>query len=224
MAFSAVTSVHAFNNHIGAIRGSFDLLGKFGLISQTEQAKLLTDVVTRRLDDVSELLKQLDKPAGVKPNAPVNVNACIERAINKLVKEDRPNWLNTMLDDNLPNIITTQEFLTEAIRILIKNSFEALEAQTQKKQNPEMWIRSRLSANGNFIEIEIQDNGIGIKQENLERLFEFKQTTKNEKGGMGFGLFWTRNYIEGLSGKIIINTEWEKGTVFTVSIPSKEIS
>jgi signal transduction histidine kinase len=226
MAFSAVTSVHAFNNHIGAIRGSFDLLGKFGHINQTEQAKSLADIVTRRLDDVSQLLKQLDKPAEIKSNIPVNVNACIERAIEKLVKKDGPSWLNLSwlnksLSENLPNVLTSQEMLTEAFRILIKNSFEALsEGQPQKKQDPEIWVRSRLNPDRKLVDIEVQDNGTGIKPENLEHLFELKQTTKKEMGGLGFGLFWTRNYVEGLNGKITVKTEWQKGTTFIVSIPS----
>lgn len=225
MAFSAVTAVHAFRNHIGVIQGNFQLLERLGQVGnanaiQNEQAKLLAEAITRRLKDVAGIIDQLHKPAEIKPNVPVNVNACIERAVDKLFGEDKPNWLELALASDLPSIFTTQEMLTEAIRILIKNAYEAIsEAQLTEEKKPILHIGSSLSPDKEFVVIDVQDNGTGIKEEKLVKLFEIKQTTKKEKGGLGFGLFWTRNYIDGLGGKIDIETEWNRGTTFFIRIP-----
>ena len=104
--------------------------------------------------------------------------------------------------------------LTEAFRVLIRNAVEAIE---RKDGHGDVWVESRVSKDG-VIEISIRDNGIGIKAENLSRIFEMGWSTKKGRG-MGFGLFWTRDYIEGLGGCISVKSVWQEGTTFHISIP-----
>ncbi len=72
----------------------------------------------------------------------------------------------------------------------------------------------------NNVNITVKDNGIGIEQENIERIFEPKFTTKNS--GMGLGLGIIKNIIENYKGTITFETEFGKGTTFTVSLPKIE--
>ncbi len=65
--------------------------------------------------------------------------------------------------------------------------------------------------------ITIDDHGTGIPLENLDRIFEMNYTTK--KSGLGFGLFWTKDYIEGLGGSINVESYLGKGTKFTIYLP-----
>jgi sensor histidine kinase regulating citrate/malate metabolism len=67
------------------------------------------------------------------------------------------------------------------------------------------------------IHVWIQDNGTGIRPESVGKIFDIGWTTK--KGGMGFGLFWTKDYIEGLGGRINVETVWQEGTVFHICLP-----
>ena len=61
-----------------------------------------------------------------------------------------------------------------------------------------------------------------IEPENLEKIFEMRWTTKTESG-LGFGLFWARDYIEGLGGHIDVQSEWLKGSTFRVLLPVQEV-
>jgi sensor histidine kinase regulating citrate/malate metabolism len=68
------------------------------------------------------------------------------------------------------------------------------------------------------MEIIIRDNGVGIKRENLGKIFELGWSSKKGEG-MGFGLFWTRDYIEGLGGSIEVESTYKSGTTFSLMLP-----
>lgn len=76
-----------------------------------------------------------------------------------------------------------------------------------------------------FIEFTIKDTGIGISKENQKTIFDrFKRVESDltiEKGGLGLGLAITKAYVEMMGGRISINSNQNKGTVFTFRIPLK---
>ena len=73
------------------------------------------------------------------------------------------------------------------------------------------------------IEVDIQDSGIGLRSEELDKIFgAFHQadfTLTREYGGAGLGLAIVKNLIALLKGSIRVQSEYGKGSVFTVSIP-----
>jgi signal transduction histidine kinase len=52
----------------------------------------------------------------------------------------------------------------------------------------------------------------------MSRIFEMRWTTKST--GLGFGLFWAKDYIEGLGGRVEIESVWQEGTTARVFIPT----
>ncbi len=67
--------------------------------------------------------------------------------------------------------------------------------------------------------LTIQDNGTGIAPENLEKIFEYGYSTSEV--GMGFGLYWAKDFVEGIGGSIHIDSVLQKGTTFTIKLPIK---
>ena len=67
------------------------------------------------------------------------------------------------------------------------------------------------------VKINISDNGVGISEENLDKVFEPKFTTKSS--GMGLGLAMVKNIVETYKGTITFVTQENTGTTFTVSFP-----
>ena len=66
------------------------------------------------------------------------------------------------------------------------------------------------------------DNGNGISEENLSKIFTPFFTTRKDKGGTGIGLSIVQNLIEGtLKGKISCESVRGKGTMFKISFPAK---
>ncbi|MBK5275777.1 MAG: PAS domain S-box protein [Desulfuromonadales bacterium] len=68
-----------------------------------------------------------------------------------------------------------------------------------------------------FIEISVTDTGYGIAPENMKKLFQPLFTTKVK--GIGLGLVVCKNLVETTGGRIEVESEWGKGTTFTVLLP-----
>ena len=73
-------------------------------------------------------------------------------------------------------------------------------------------------AAGRVVEVAIIDHGVGIRREDLGRIFSPFFTTKS--GGTGLGLFVTRQILETQRGEIIVESEPGRGSVFTVRLPA----
>ena len=105
---------------------------------------------------------------------------------------------------------------TQLIRVvtnLVKNATHALTEIENKK------IEVSVSELENDIEISIADNGKGISEEDKDKIFEPKFTTKSS--GMGLGLPMVKNIVEAYGGTITFVSEIDKGTVFKIILPKK---
>ncbi|MFX1453457.1 MAG: sensor histidine kinase, partial [Promethearchaeota archaeon] len=85
------------------------------------------------------------------------------------------------------------------------------------KSKPE--IKIILSRIVNEVEIKIIDNGIGIEESNLPKVFDPFYTTKKVGEGTGLGLPTCRGIIEKHGGKISIKSKFEKGTEVVITLP-----
>lgn len=104
---------------------------------------------------------------------------------------------------------------TQLIRVitnLVKNAIQAIPSEQENKE-----VLVNVSRTEENVIITVQDNGIGISEANKARIFEPKFTTKSS--GMGLGLAIIKNIIENYNGTITFESEAEKGTIFTVSLP-----
>jgi len=217
MAFSASASVHAFRGHIGVVRGNLQILKNLDASDRDPEQrralmeKLIPPVITR-LNDIADLLEKLQSPWTLTIREPVDINGCLRHALGKVIPIPE-NWLHLSFVDNLSSVYASQEILVEIFRNVIKNSVEAL---AEKGGQRHLWIESCMR-DSSTIEINIRDNGIGVKPENIGKVFEIKWTTK--PGALGMGLFWARDYIEGLGGSVKLESIWKEGTTCSIRIP-----
>jgi len=106
---------------------------------------------------------------------------------------------------------------TQLIRVvtnLVKNSTQAF-PENQENKN----ILVNVSEQNQQVVITIADNGTGISEENKDKIFEPKFTTKSS--GMGLGLAMVKNIVETYKGSITFTTKKDKGTTFKVVFPTK---
>ena len=106
--------------------------------------------------------------------------------------------------------------LTQVFVNLIGNAIKYAD-----KEKPLIEVSVRVS--GRYLEIEIRDNGKGIKAENIphlfEKFFQAKEQTRKKTKGTGLGLAITKKILDLHEGSIEVKSTWEKETIFTIALP-----
>jgi len=175
----------------------------------------------QKLKDYSEtLIQQIDTMSSVasafsnfasmpaQQNETLNVVEVVELALD-IFNEDY------IVFESMEEEIISKMDRTQLIRIitnLVKNAIQSIPLEQKIKS-----ILVTVQRDDNNVLILVKDNGIGIEEHNIDRIFEPKFTTKNS--GMGLGLGIIKNIIENYKGTITFETKYGKGTTFTVSLP-----
>ncbi|MEN3046155.1 MAG: HAMP domain-containing sensor histidine kinase [Candidatus Hydrothermales bacterium] len=134
----------------------------------------------------------------------------IKEFIEKIIKKMEPELRENRIEVNLKGI--DKELLFDPIQMekVFLNLFKnAIEAQPEGGK-----IDIEIYEKDSTVFIKIKDYGIGIKKENLERIFEPYFTTK--KKGTGLGLFTVKKIIESHGFEIFVSSEEGKGTEFII--------
>ncbi|GAA0103721.1 HAMP domain-containing sensor histidine kinase [Paraclostridium sordellii] len=115
------------------------------------------------------------------------------------------------------SIYTDKEKLKQILIILIDNAI--------KYTKEDDYIIIRLSEEGSNIKIEVEDSGIGIKEEELplifNRFYRASSHRESNKEGSGIGLSIAKILIGNLNGKIAVSSKYKTGSIFSIYIPKK---
>jgi nitrogen fixation/metabolism regulation signal transduction histidine kinase len=177
--------------------------------------------VKQKMNDYSEtLIQQIDTMSAVasafsnfasmpaQQNETLNVVAVVELAMD-IFNEDY-----IVFQSDSPEIISKID-RTQLIRIITNLAKNAIQSIPEQQEHKSVVVRIKKETNN--VLITVSDNGIGIQPKDIDRIFEPKFTTKSS--GMGLGLGIIKNIIENYKGTITFDTEFGKGTTFTVSLP-----
>ena len=154
------------------------------------------------------------------PN-PENVDVCdLMKSILHLLKFDIERIgidlkMNIARDDL--NIFVDKEQIEQVLINLVKNAIQALEADDENADK-KITIRAHID-NDNKVEIGIKDNGTGIEEEALSKIFIPFFTTK--KSGSGIGLSLSKQIMRKHNAVILVHSELNKGTEFILRFNRK---
>ncbi|MCX9012708.1 MAG: PAS domain S-box protein [Candidatus Methanoperedens sp.] len=198
------------------------LAGYFGVVTE-QQMKSLEMILrnTTRLDRlIGDVLDISKLEAGVMRfiMARANLNEVVENAVETMRPQAQDKKITiTLRGDKIPEIVFDRDKITQVIVNLINNAIKFTDSGGR--------INIGLSGNTDHAVVSVTDNGIGIKKEDTEKLFKpFQQvdssyTRKYE--GTGLGLAICRGIITYHGGKIWIESEFGKGSVFRFTLPYK---
>ena len=140
----------------------------------------------------------------------------LDKALNQVFPEAAKYEVTIQRDygSALPPILAQRGHLSEVFVNILQNSREAM--------NGKGIIKVSAQYGGDFnIIITISDNGPGIPQEKLDKIFEPYFTTKEK--GTGLGLAIVKHNTELYNGTVRVDSEVGKGTIFTIMLPAKTI-
>lgn len=179
-----------------------------------EEDGLYLDIIHRNSNRINELIKELllsSRPAEINMSL-YSFKQIIEDVLESAI--DRINLKHIQLSLNIPNqqimIECDKSKLVMALLNIVLNAVEAMEEEKGKLMIDAHTYHNKLI-------IYITDNGIGISEENLPRLFEPYFTSK--RNGIGLGLAATLNIIQSHRGTIEATSLENKGTTFTIMLP-----
>ncbi len=139
-----------------------------------------------------------------------------ETDINALVKEtvshiEPPENVETIIElDELPKIEVDNDMIKRVFVNLAVNGIQAM-----KEKGGILKVSTKKT--NSCVEVEFKDTGIGIKKENMKKIFTPFFTTKAQ--GMGVGLSICKKFAEIHDGNINVESEEGKGSIFTVNLP-----
>ena len=128
------------------------------------------------------------------------------------------------INPDLKMVVGDETRLTQVLNNLLVNAKQAMPdggVITVRASNIKVSSESKFQIKpGNYIRISIEDQGVGISEENLTKIFKMHFTTKKE--GSGIGLASCIYIIKNHGGTIHVESEEGKGSVFTILLPSIE--
>lgn len=136
--------------------------------------------------------------------------------------EKRGNTIETNFKLATAKLTTDETKLKQILMNVVSNA-----NKFTKNGNIKMDVKAIVENGIRWFEFNIEDNGIGISQDNLQHIFEpFEQAddsnTRNYEG-TGLGLTITKRFCEMLNGSVWVESEVEKGTVIHIRIPDQQI-
>lgn len=138
--------------------------------------------------------------------------------------EEKKLLFHTDIDPSLPSVLLGDEI---RIRQILNNLLSNAVKYTQTG-SVGLYIRGIKDNDGFTLHMSVEDTGIGIKPEDMEKLFGSFRRLEEEKNryiqGTGLGLNITKQLAELMGGYIVVTSEYGKGSCFTVNIPQQIIS
>ncbi len=147
--------------------------------------------------------------------AEVNLKKLAEECIALVELEASYKKIKVSLASSEPNPIawTDPYQLAQVLINLLTNAIQATDAGG--------WITLNITAFQDKINIAVQDNGCGIPEENLTKIFDPFFSTKAVGVGTGMGLYISWGIVTKLGGQMTVESQPGKGTTFTISLPVK---
>ena len=145
-----------------------------------------------------------------------DLNGVIQKALSIVSNEFRLNRisLEKRLSDTLPSVLIDVNQMEQVFINFFMNALEAIQGQGQVS------VRSFQDKDNQGVVVEIEDSGMGIPQEHLERIFEPFFSTKPK--GTGLGLAVNYGIIQKHGGAIKVSSQPGRGTTIMIRLPSEQ--
>ncbi|MCK4807440.1 MAG: HAMP domain-containing histidine kinase [Candidatus Aegiribacteria sp.] len=194
--------------------------------SLTDKQEHLIERMHARLDEAASFLRdfqlfaQLEDPSQIRKQAKeIDLNELISDVVraNQDIAHNKNHKLTCDLEDNLPHVGGVERLIREVITNLVTNAIK------YTPDNGSIVVRSRTRGKC-VVSLEVEDNGIGISEENQKKLFrEFVRIKDNDVAGqkvsgIGLGLSIVKRIIDMHGGRVYVISESGKGSIFGFDI------
>lgn len=204
---------HELNNPLYGIMNTLELL-KTEISPQNKRRKILEMALseTERLSEMLRKMLSFSKPDEEKKQ-PSDINVILDEILLLHEKQLREHsiGISISLEKNLGEVCASKNQLRQVFLNLISNARDAMTDGGT--------LTVATTGVDDHIHIEISDTGTGIREENLDKIFDAFFTTKDSVKGVGLGLSVCYGFIKDHGGDIKVESQIDSGTTFTIILP-----
>lgn len=215
----AARVAHEINNPLGGISSSFILLKD--AIPVNYKYFEYVDVIEKEIGRITRIVKQLFdlcRPHKGKISE-FNSILSIREIINllKILGDERGVIVSLNDCKDILKVTISEDFFKQILYNIIKNAIEASPRGSE--------VNIIVKDQNSLLIVMISDQGDGISDELRPKIFEPFFTTKDKytDSGMGVGLSTTKSLVESMGGSLGFTSEKDKGTTFTIILPTNVI-
>ena len=186
----------------------------------SEERKEFTDIMALSLDRLTFLVESMIKMSRLESGV-INLrteindlNDTVILAISQVQKKAREKNINIeLIQKDKIKILHDKNWITEAILNILENGVKYTRVNGE--------IKITIQSYEMFVRIDIEDNGIGIKEEEIPKIFMrfYRGNNVGDTEGIGIGLYLTRIIISKHGGYIQV-TSGKRGTKFSIFLPN----
>ena len=178
-----------------------------------EQTLESFDMMLQNLEKMDHLIIAILDYSSVDKIDTVATNFNLNEVVNDCLKKlEIPTNFKINVSDVLPNVHGNKQRMTQVFQNLVQNAIDY-----NKCDSPSIEIDC--TENEEFQTIKIKDNGIGIKKEYTNKIFDSFMKLHNNFNSAGLGLSIAKRIIESKGGKIWVESEENSGSTFYFTIP-----
>lgn len=210
---------HEINTPLASINSNNSIIAKFiKKIDNEEIAQTLTEINEldrEAVQRISNMVKSLKKFVRLDEAElqEADINKELDLTLD-LIRHETKNKIEIIKNySELPLIKCYPNMLNQVFMNILVNACQSIEKSGK--------ITITTSFKDNTLTVKIKDNGKGIAQDKLDKIFTAGYTTKGVGVGTGLGLAISEKIMQKHQGKIIVNSELGVGSEFTITIPSK---
>ena len=213
---------HEINNPTAVILGNVELM-KFELGEETERVNEEIQAIMEQIDrirNITRSLLQYSRHGGVQDEVTwQHINPIVDESIT-LVKTGAKKK-GIVYHSSLEAKTSVEVNRNQLLQILVNlqmNAIHAMDGEGNLTISSEDWIEEGVLQGA---VIHVEDEGCGIKEEQLKRIFSPFYTTKRD--GTGLGLSVSQSILSQTGGEIRVASEFGKGSRFSVYLPKKAV-
>ncbi len=193
------------------------------LDDKTLELLMLNEEITKIIENIYQ------KKEGIyQVKAQANLNSILTKITTEIVetKQSQINNLQVVVEpnyeENLAEINCIVPEIERAFEKILENAVYQINQKYQDNQDSDYQPKITLTTvnQSNSVLIKIKDNGLGIKAELKEKIFESFWSTKPEGEGLGLGLSIAKEIIDRHGGEILVDSEPGEGAEFTLILPT----
>ena len=224
MKFGVITNLassisHEIKNPLSALALHAEILdNRIRKIAMDDKEKVIKSLDTlqnevRRLNRIIQQFLSLARPTRLELQI-IDLNKVVQdvaELIHQQAQEQKVT-VTVSLAEKIEKVYGDEDQLKQVLLNILLNAFAAIEGEGK------IYIRTRMERNRVFI--DVRDTGKGIDKAIQNRIFDLYFTTKKDGGGIGLAI--CKNIIEMHEGRLEFDSVMNKGTIFTIELPTKD--